>query len=84
MTVAGTYCYKNMTNLNDGTYQFKVYANDTSDNWNATESRQVTLDTTPPTLTFVSPTPNNGVFPRLDLYKCISRRKPFHMPVRLV
>jgi len=43
MTVAGTYCYKSMTNLNDGTYQFKVYANDTSNNWNVTELRQVSL-----------------------------------------
>jgi len=43
MTVSGSYCYKNMTNLADGTYQFKVYANDTSDNWNVTELRQVSL-----------------------------------------
>ncbi len=64
MTKVGTglsvYCHVNKTGLADGTYSYKVYANDSAGNWNVSETRIVTVDTTPPTITFVPPTPANG------------------------
>ena len=47
MTVVGTYCYINKTNLADGTYYFRVYGNDTAGNMNVTEDRQVTVEKYP-------------------------------------
>ena len=65
MTVSGPDCYRNMTGLANGTYQFRVYANDTAGNMNVSQTRQNTVsyspaDTIPPSITFVSPTPNNN------------------------
>jgi len=60
MTINGNYCYKTMSDLSDGTYQFRVYATDNLGNLNVTETREVTIDTTPPELTFVYPTPANA------------------------
>ena len=56
MTLSGSgnnvTCYKNTTNLLDGNYTFKVYANDTSSIGNVTHSRWVYINylgpTTPP------------------------------------
>ena len=48
MLGCGKNFYKNVTNLSDGTYTYKVYANDTSNNWNVSETRVVVIDTTPP------------------------------------
>ncbi|MCX6814843.1 MAG: right-handed parallel beta-helix repeat-containing protein [Candidatus Aenigmarchaeota archaeon] len=50
MTVAGSYCYRNMTSLPDYTYQFMVYANDTLGNMNVSEMRQNFLTYLPPPL----------------------------------
>ncbi|MCJ7816955.1 MAG: Ig-like domain-containing protein, partial [Candidatus Aenigmarchaeota archaeon] len=65
MTVSGFDCYRNMTNLQNGTYQFRVYATDLAGNMNVSQTRQNTVsysppDTIPPSITFVSPTPNNN------------------------
>ena len=48
MLGCGKNFYKNVTDLSDGTYTYKVYANDTSNNWNVSETRVVVIDTTPP------------------------------------
>ncbi|MEM5800836.1 MAG: NosD domain-containing protein, partial [Candidatus Aenigmatarchaeota archaeon] len=40
--------YRNFTNLSDGTYQYYAYAIDAAGNANKTETRTVTVDTTPP------------------------------------
>ena len=65
MDGAGMNWYLNKTNLTDGNYSFRVYGNDTSDNWNATETRVVQInttipDTTPPIIEFIPPTPGNN------------------------
>lgn len=64
MTIVGTgknvSAYYNVTNLNDGVYTYRVYANDSSGNLNVSERRTVTIDTTPPAIDFVSPTPANN------------------------
>ena len=65
MEGAGMNWHLNKTNLSDGNYTFIVYGNDTSDNWNVTETRVVEInttmpDTTPPTIEFVPPTPKNN------------------------
>jgi|GEM_PF-4909673 len=61
---AGLYrLYHNFTNLENGKYQFKAYAQDLAGNLNETEGRTITIDppdTTPPIITFVPPTPANG------------------------
>ena len=54
---SGMNFYLNKTSLSDGIYSFKVYANDTANNWNVSETRivevNVTLpDTTPATVDF--------------------------------
>lgn len=46
--------------LGDGNHSFSVSANDTAGNTNTTGTRLVTIDTTAPAITFVSPTPNNS------------------------
>jgi len=51
----------NWTGLADGTYTYNVTANDSAGNSNSTSTRTITLDTTPPTITVVSPT-NNSYF----------------------
>ncbi len=50
MTMLGSQMlfYKEVTNLSDGLYRYKVYANDTSNNWNVSETRVITIDTSPP------------------------------------
>jgi len=48
MLGSGMTFYKNITSLPDGTYTYKVYANDTANNWNVSETRVVTIDTIPP------------------------------------
>jgi hypothetical protein len=53
-----TYCYINKTNLTDGSYYFRVYANDTIGNLNMT-NRKITIDKIPPTIEFILPTPVN-------------------------
>ncbi|HLC65315.1 MAG TPA: NEW3 domain-containing protein, partial [Candidatus Nanoarchaeia archaeon] len=64
MTMNGTgksvYCATAKTSLADGNHTFKVYANDTVGNSNFTGTRRVLVDSTGPTITFVSPTDANG------------------------
>jgi hypothetical protein len=62
--------YLNKTNLADGNYSFKVYGNDTSNNWNATETRVVEInttipDTTPPVITNVNVTDITNDYARI-------------------
>jgi len=52
-----TVWYFNMTGLTNGSYNYTVCVNDTSDNYNCTEIRNVTVDTASPAVTFVYPTP---------------------------
>jgi hypothetical protein len=59
--------YKNKTNLANGTYNYRVYANDSAGNMNVSEIKQIKVayspqesDTTPPQPIFTPPTPNNG------------------------
>jgi hypothetical protein len=60
MTVDGSYCYINMTDLNDYAYYFRVYGNDTVGNMNVTEDRQITVDSVYPLIEFVPPTPDDN------------------------
>jgi len=54
--------YHNFTGLADGTYQYYTHAIDTSGNQSKTETRNVTVDTVPPTITSVSASPNTVGF----------------------
>lgn len=59
MTMIGTgtsvSCYINMTGLNDGSYSYKAYTNDSVNNWGVSETRQVTIDTMAPIVILNSP-----------------------------
>ena len=51
------------TSISDGSYTFRVYVNDTSGNRNDTSFASFSIDTIPiGSITFVSPTPENGTF----------------------
>ncbi|MBR9676849.1 hypothetical protein GOV04_01805, partial [Candidatus Woesearchaeota archaeon] len=52
--------YNNFTNLTSGAYSFKAWSIDAAGNINSTETRNITVDTSPPGISFVSPTPNNN------------------------
>ncbi len=54
--------FVNFTGLPDETYSLNATANDSAGNTNQTETRTITLDTTAPTINYVSPTENSGVF----------------------
>lgn len=56
MTCSGDNCYVNKTTQSDGLYTYKVYINDIFGVYNVSETRTVTLDTTPPNITLDSPT----------------------------
>jgi len=60
MVGSGTYisCEKTKTNLSDGTYTFRVYSNDTSNNINVSVTRSVTIDSTAPVLGLTYPSDN--------------------------
>ena len=51
--------YNNVTDLEDGTYTYYGWANDTAGNSNQTETRTLTVDTTPPAITITYPTSNS-------------------------
>ena len=54
--------FNNFTNLPDGTYFFNASTIDLAGNTNSTETRNVTIDTAAPVVTFVAPTfANNSV-----------------------
>ena len=53
--------YTTKTGLADGTYTYRVWANNSAGALNVSETRVLTVDTIPPTITFVPPTPNNEV-----------------------
>ena len=57
--------YNNFTNLTDGNYTFKAYAYDEAGNMNFTETRTITVDTTPPNVTIN--TPQNTTYPTLTI-----------------
>ena len=50
------------TSLPDGTYQFNVSINDSAGNIGTTELRNVTIDTTIPTIAFDAQTPSNNSY----------------------
>ncbi len=52
---SSTYAYKNMTNLADYLYTYRVWAENTTGSWNVTEFRYVRVDTTPPVILILSP-----------------------------
>jgi parallel beta-helix repeat protein len=41
---SGAFCAVNKTSLSEGTYAFRMYANDSSGNWNSTEARQAMVN----------------------------------------
>ena len=59
-TTATSPNYINITNLIDGVYYFNATATDTTNNRNSTETRNVTIDTTNPTLSYIGQTPANA------------------------
>jgi hypothetical protein len=61
MSGANKNWYLNMTGLADGDYVFKVWANDTiNNNWGVSETRSVTIDLTPPSVTNLTATPSEA------------------------
>ncbi|MCD4734999.1 MAG: hypothetical protein K8R53_03055 [Bacteroidales bacterium] len=52
--------FNNFTGLSDGTYIINATAYDTGENSASTGNRTIILDTTPPSISFVSPTPANN------------------------
>lgn len=54
--------YKNKTGISDGTYTYKVWANDTANNWNYSETRTLTVSTVNDT---VPPTINYTIYPKV-------------------
>ena len=54
--------YHNFTSLSDGTYSYYAYAIDTTGNQSSTETRQILIDTTPPTITDVTASPHTVGF----------------------
>ncbi|MBI5036175.1 hypothetical protein HZC09_02420 [Candidatus Micrarchaeota archaeon] len=57
MTLNGSYCYRNLTVSNEGNFNYTVFMNDSAGNGNVSARRFVTinLDSTPPSVTMVSP-----------------------------
>jgi hypothetical protein len=61
MQGSGINWYLNKTSLTNGNYTFKVYANDTANNWNSTEQRWVYINFTNQTQSYCGDgTCNNG------------------------
>ncbi|NOZ82694.1 MAG: S8 family serine peptidase, partial [Euryarchaeota archaeon] len=60
LLLSGKAAYYNLTNLSEGSYFYRVYANDTYGNMNVSEMRVLTVDFTPPLPVFVPPTPDNA------------------------
>jgi PGF-pre-PGF domain-containing protein len=58
--LGSTAAYYNVTNLSEGDYIYRVYANDTSGNMNVSETRVISVDLTPPIITYTAPTPANA------------------------
>jgi hypothetical protein len=61
MTIQGSSCYRNMTNLPNMQYQFRVYANDSSGSWGVSAIRTNTVSFIPsdnikPTIQITNPT----------------------------
>jgi len=52
----------NFTGLSDGTYSYSAHAIDTTGNQSSTETRQILIDTTPPTITDVTASPHTVGF----------------------
>jgi hypothetical protein len=50
----------NWTGLVDGTYYYNVTVYDIADNYNSTETRNLTLNNVPPVVSFIPPTPANN------------------------
>ncbi|MEM5798346.1 MAG: hypothetical protein QXG26_03025, partial [Candidatus Aenigmatarchaeota archaeon] len=64
-------CYANKTGLTGNTnYTYKVYANDTSNNWNVSETRNVFIGT-PPSVVILHPSPGE-VFDENDVVVLIA------------
>ena len=57
----GSYTSIALSNLSDGRYSYYVWVNDTAGNANATGVRVVTIDTSPPEVTGITPTNGSGV-----------------------
>ncbi len=59
MSGSGKNWYKNITNLSDGVYYYRVYGGDFAGNWNSTDLRKIAIslpvDKTPPAITLISP-----------------------------
>ncbi|MFQ5405971.1 MAG: choice-of-anchor Q domain-containing protein [Candidatus Micrarchaeia archaeon] len=61
MSRSGLNCFVNMTSQGDGVYSYRVYVNDSANNWNASVVRSLTLDTAGSSgFSFVSPTEVDG------------------------
>jgi len=54
------YLGNNFTSLVDGSHTIKAYVQDVNGVVNSTETRTITIDSTAPNISFVTPTPNNG------------------------
>ncbi|MEM5871287.1 MAG: hypothetical protein QW051_00270 [Candidatus Aenigmatarchaeota archaeon] len=58
-----TTCFINMTNLSNGDYSFRAYANDSENNLGFAARRTITIQVPlPPTVIFIPPTPENDTY----------------------
>ncbi|MFH0837402.1 MAG: S8 family peptidase, partial [Candidatus Aenigmatarchaeota archaeon] len=53
------YCYYNMSNLSDGNYSYKAFANDSLNNIGNSSLRSILIDKTAPNITLISPNTTN-------------------------
>jgi hypothetical protein len=60
MAGSGTAWNKTKTGLADGTYSYKVYANDSVNNFGVSATRTLKIDATAPSASYISPTPANN------------------------
>ncbi|MFC1742153.1 DNRLRE domain-containing protein, partial [Nanoarchaeota archaeon] len=59
---SGAFTNYTVSGLSDGTYSWNITCWDDTGNTNTSETRTFTVDTTPPEIEFVPPTPNNGTY----------------------
>lgn len=68
MTCASYSCNYSLSGLSNAYYYYNTWLNDTTGNSNISETRYITIDTTYPQLSFVSPTQANDTFRNTNSY----------------
>jgi len=77
-TISGNFT---LTGLSDGSHSIIIYANDTSNNIGKSDKVYFSVDITPPTLTFVAPTPENMIINKNFAFINITSNEPLSSAV---